>query len=380
MTKSVRILTYHHITNFGAALFSYALQQLISTEIPESDVKILDYRSRRLVFYERLKIFRPHLKVPLFYFQRRKEFKDFLLEELTLDQDFRAFCLGENKFEVLITGMDVWNITDHPFLPKFPNVYWLPPNYPGIKIAFAVSAYRSKDDVINTFTEEITKQLSKFTMIGVRDNYTLELVERHLENRAIPLVKVPDPTFFYQEFRSGIKTKLEKLGVDFSRPILGLCIYGHNPLIKKLVDYFKSRGYQVIAFGMYHSHAEVNFGHRLSPHEWAGVYKYLSFCITDRYHGTIFCIKNNVPFVCLEPDPLENLSQSKIFDLVQEFELTFCYFDPHSPDFNHQFMLSAIRDFERTWNKQYSEGIAERLGEMEKRLVSFCRLIEEKTI
>ena len=387
MNKNIRILTYHHITNFGAALFSLALQQLVSSDFNTFEVKILDYRSKRLSRYENLKLFKLHSKAPLFYLERRNKFNEFVLDALILDQNFKTYSetdlaayLHKENFEIIITAMDVWNITNIPSLPNFPNIYWLPVDLPNPTVAFSVSAYRSKKTVLENVSQEITRQLSKFSLIGVRDNFTYELVEKYLGNQDIPLLKIPDPTMLYKIKPSGVKQKLKKLGIDFTRPILGLSIYGQNQLVKDMVTYYKMKGYQVIALGMYHRHASINLGHKLSPHEWAESFKYLSFCITDRYHGTIFCLKNNVPFVCLEPSPLEFPTQSKLLDLLNEFKLPFCYFYPHNSDFDHQGLLSTMLELETTWDKQYSMSVTDKLHEQQKKLTKFLKSMHEIAI
>ena len=69
MTSKIRLLSYHHIPNNGAFLFTYSLQQHWEKAL-SPDVKTVDHRANRLGVYEFLKRFRIHKKVPLYYWER----------------------------------------------------------------------------------------------------------------------------------------------------------------------------------------------------------------------------------------------------------------------------------------------------------------------
>lgn len=383
LKKKIRILTYHHITNNGAALFSYSLQQLLSDQFENAEVKILDYHSPNLAFYEYLKFLKLHKKAPAFYLQRHQQFRQFSQDELDLDRNFSKFnpksiekyLLREN-FNLLIPAMDVWNIANIRLLPKFPNVYWLPRDYQNPAVAFAVSAYRSDRAEVARTSLEICSKLSRFNAVGTRDAYTYQLVNDHMTNENIPVVQVPDPTFVYESKQTEVGEKMGRMGIDVEKPILGIMMFGKNYLVRILVDEFKRRGYQIVALSMYNQEADYNLGHVLNPHEWAAAFQYLTFCITDRFHGNIFCLINDVPFVTVEPDLLQETLNSKILDLLSEFDLTRCYVNPHSQEFDIRNIISTIDKIQKDWPNQYSSKISGKIIEMQTRLHDYCGLIK----
>lgn len=384
MTTRIRILTYHSISNYGAALFSYSLQQLLSSHFEYADIKILDHTSLKLASYEFLKLFRPHRNAPLFYIQRYRKFKEFRIDELNLDENSRNLYskqfekfLQRERFDLLISAMDVWNITKNSMLPKFPNVYWLPANYQNPAVAFAVSAYRSNRAEIKTVSSKLTKRLSNFSLIGVRDRFTYNLVTDHLVDNYIPVVQIPDPTFLYTSKKTNLRDKFDRIGIDLEKPILGVLLFGKNLLMDTIVKKFSADGYQIVALSMYHQHASFNLGHVLTPHEWAEAFQHLSFCVTDRFHGTIFCLKNNVPFISIEPDPLEETLNSKILDLLLEFNLTSCYVNPFAENFDIKNVLYTIDNIQNNWLDKYSRRIFTKLPQMQDRLHDFCKQIKE---
>ena len=61
----------------------------------------------------------------------------------------------------------------------------------------------------------------------------------------------------------------------------------------------------------------------MSAFEWAGIYKYFSCVITDRFHGTIFSLKNGTPVVsiCWNKNKRTEGGWSKLNDLLKNFNL-----------------------------------------------------------
>ena len=108
---------------------------------------------------------------------------------------------------------------------------------------------------------------------------------------------------------------------------------------------------------MYNSFADYNSGHVLNPFEWAEAFRLLSFCITDRYHGIIFCLKNNIPFISLEIDRYLSRDQSKIYDLLTTFDLTTCYVNPDDDNLNIQKFLHHAEEIEDAWGKSFKPAI-----------------------
>jgi hypothetical protein len=383
--KKIGILTYHYIKNNGAALFATSLCLALREQLPEFDIGLVNYQSREIRIYELLKLGKVYRKAPLFNIRRYMKFKKFWARELYIDSDSPLVTneqnmidrLSREEYVAVITGMDVWNICDIRSLPKFPNIYWLPEPIRAKKIAYAASGYRSKDTMVKREMGRVKGLLNSFDLVGVRDEYTRDFVDVAAVDRGIAVEMVPDPTFLYEIKETGVGKVLRRKGIDLSKPILGILVFGKDEFSRQIRSYYKAKGFQIVALSMYNPFADVNLGHILDPHEWAGVFRYFTFCITDRFHGAIFCLKNSIPFVTIEPDPLPSLRQSKIHALLKEFELLDCYADVFQEGF-------AMRDFfekgERlmnSWESKYLSGLVEKLGVVKERNLQYIQQIKK---
>lgn len=362
--KKVRILSFHHIPNSGAFLFAYSLLNIFKQELQGFDVKLLNYKSKRLAAYEYAKRYKVFQKVPLFYFRRAQMWAEQIQSFLDVDADLPYFSgekslqqLFAKKYDALVVGMDVWCITQGSERPKFPNIYWLPEKTNIPKIAYGVSAYESDPKLVQRSSKEIGKYLNGFDIIGARDSFTFQMIRDH-RNRPDGIVEqIPDPAFLYQVGGTQVVEKLRSAGIDLTRPILGLLMFGNKKLSAEIRAHYKSRGYQIAALNMYNSAADFNLGHILTPFEWAEAFRYLTFCITDRFHGSIFCPKNKTPFVGLEYKQSLPKSQSKLFDLLGSFGFESLYFNQTDENFTPERFLAHAEEVKNAWQSNFAPHI-----------------------
>ena len=385
MKPKMRVLSFHHIPNNGAFLFAYSLLKLFQQEFGEFDTKVLDYKPSRLAIYEYLKRFKVFQRIPLFYMMRARIWKEQLKTHIELDINFPHF-LGEKslqkyfakEYDALVVGMDIWCVINGTERPKFPNIYWLPEKTPIPKIAYGVSAYHSNIDLIQSSADKITDYLNNFDVIGVRDRFTYHLVQKY-RSRADGLVEmIPDPTFMYKFRNTDVVTKLQSVGIDLDRPILGLLFYGDDKLSNEILRHYKAKGYQIAAMSMYNAVADFNLGHMLTPFEWAETFRYLSFCISDRFHGTIFCLMNQTPFLSLEKERYLPKDQSKIYDLVASFDLEVCYQNPADENFSTTSFLVHADEIKAAWEKTFKPNIPSKIDALKEKHIQFIRKIREE--
>jgi hypothetical protein len=376
MSFKLRILTFHHIPNNGAFLFAHALGSQLLTRFPGFDVKIIDYKTPRLALYEYLKRFKLFPNEPLFYYKRYQRWEK-LLAQMSLDKNFHRFS-GERKVQqyysthadALLVGMDVWSIIDRTPRPLFPNIYWLPEKIKIPKLAYGISAYNSDPSLIKARARQITAYLNDFVVIGSRDRFTHELVMQHRTRTDGLVERVPDPVLLHSFPKTGISELAASLGVDLDRPLLGLLLFGNNKLSEQICSHFRAKGYQVVALSMYNPYADINLGHILDPFQWVEFFGLIAFCVTDRFHGTVFCIKNQIPFISLENEKLPE-AQSKLYDLLTDFNLTRCYQNLHSEHISDSQLLSQITDIDTDWEKSLRPSIEPTLLEEHDHYKSF---------
>ncbi len=378
MQPKIRILSFHHIPNNGAFLFAHSLMTLLKYEFPDVDVKILDYRSKRLTIYEYLKRFNFFQEIPLFYMKRGHLWGEQINMHLDLDKDFPRFSetralqnYFSKYYDALVIGMDVWCIINDIERPKFPNIYWLPEKTALPKLAYGVSAYNSELSLIQKSTSKISEYLNGFDVIGARDRFTYRLIQEHRTRDDGIVDIVPDPTFAHEIQETGVQIKLQKLGIDLDRPVLGLLLFGDDFISNEIRSHYKAKGYQILAMGMYNAFADINLGHLLTPFEWAETFQYLSFCITDRFHGAIFCLKSNTPFVSLEKERDLSQDQSKIYDLLAEFDLEACYQNPADETFEITSFLALTSELEAAWEQAYTLDILAKINGIKEKHTQF---------
>lgn len=384
--KTIRIITNVHIPNNGGVLFVDSLTRALAEKFPDNDIKVIDYIPLNMQFNIFKKFVKPFRKAPLYYLQRYVLFEKFtnahlaLERSLPLNKSYRSLVghLEKQNYDAIIVAMDIWNVNDDlSYLAKFPNIYWLSETIASKKIAYAISGYRSDPRHVDQHSDQIRAKLNGFDLIGVRDDLTEELVKDRSIDPAILVERVPDLTFLYQPQPTQVLKRLTDYGINISQPILGLMVYRKDELSKRIREVYKAKGYQIIALSHYNPFADVNLGHRLTPFEWAEVIKHLTFCITDRFHGSIFCLLGDTPFVAIEPYPLvASIKNSKIFTLLSEFEMSECRLDVLTQPVDYDQFFRQLEAITNDWEEKYSSKIKKKVAEMQARNKAFLDQIE----
>jgi hypothetical protein len=330
----IGIVTYHHVINDGAVLQAYAQQQALQRLFPEAIVEIIDFRYKLIEKRERFDILKDVLKLRksmFLKFQKHQTIRRFVNRKLPLSprriiaDDLRAITAYINeRYDAVLVGSDeVWKIDYKKFSRPFPNIYWLPQPINVIKIGAAATANTLNLSTLKAADKEKAQALlSDFKLIGVRDQFTYDFVKANAPN--VPLSLMPDPTFalvMETSLYDTARRKLEKAGVDMSKPMLGLSLSSNirelKELSAQLFSTFSALGYQVVSIGQYNEFCHVNLTAQLDPLEWAHVYRYFQFCVTDRFHSTIFSIRNHVNFASIDfSNRYKEDAKGKINDLL----------------------------------------------------------------
>ncbi len=362
--------------NDGAILQAYSQVTALQKQFKNSTVEIIDYRIKSMERMEfKFNFTKALLRLKFSKVKRYVKLKRFVKNNLPLSRDRlisddynEAINYLKNRYDVIVVGSDeVWkSICDDSKRP-FPNIYWLSPEIKCIKIALAASANRCDFNTIGIKKKEIgRKLLEDFDFIGVRDQHTIDFVKSlGVKNKEI--LKVPDPTFTYRFNKTDdriIGKKLKSRGLDLNKPILcyRLGIGGEKgELCRKAKEYFEKKGYQTVSIGGRNQYASIDVGDMFNPFEWARVYKYFDFCITDRFHGSIFCLKNGTPFLAVEDDDYYKVIRSKIVDLLDDFDMLehYLFLDGSGYD-----LESILKNIENNFSEKL---VKKKVKEMEER-------------
>lgn len=370
--KRLGILTYHYAINDGAVLQAYTLLRALASCMEQTKVEIIDYRP----FNSELKNLKEALiskklnTIPS-KIRRYVNFSSFVKKRLALSKkrvisnDYRKISARiEGGYDAIIVGSDeIWKVERGSLARPFPNIYWLPQVRGPVKIAFAASANKLKYRELKREQRSWMKDaLEEFDLLGVRDKHTAEFLKYVGISDASRITIVPDPTFAFDLEDKMMESRLEKLGVDFKRPRAAVLLTDKK-VSREICGYLKSEGYQVSAFSYFNEHADINFYAKLNPEEWAQAFRYFNVCVSDRFHGIIFSLKNKIPVMALDDICDYKEYENKNASLMSEFGLSKYYRDVRKDGFD-------LRHFKETLKGaiQYAEYSKIRVKLLEKRI------------
>jgi polysaccharide pyruvyl transferase WcaK-like protein len=356
LMDKIRIITYHRAVNNGALLQALGLIEHLQKMLPNKDIKIIDCRSLRMELMEFLKIFKPSRKKPFFHLKRFIKFRKFQktlpLENIGHYSNLSIIIkkINRQNYRAIFVGSDsIWKFSSSFFLPKIPNIYWLSPKISTKTISYAASAYQYQEELLPEYRGNLLKQINAFDLVSVRDTETKELILEIGYKKTI--YQIPDPAFFYQVKDTGVRQKLIRFGLKPEKPIFAIITGYTNDRIAEITTYFRQRNYQVIALSIYNPLADFNLGDELTPDEWAEAFKYVSFCLTDRFHGAIFCLKNQTSFIAIETKATP-ANKSKKYQLLSDFELIKeCYLNIFKEGYQFEEFIDRYKNIRLNWQK-----------------------------
>lgn len=312
----VGIMSMQRIINYGSYLQSYGLKGLIEEEVG-ANVEFVDYEYQgSLVEIEKegfLKKIYKNLN-PISYLNKKKFLKNVRNSyNKSLADIGITDCKNYNpKLDKLVIGSDeVFNC-----LQSYPVGYskdLFGDGYESIDvISYAASfGYTTYEGLIKYHVDsEISKMLSKFKNISVRDSNSADIVLKLTDNK--PVINL-DPVLMY-DFNNEIKkyqTNLKNYIVIYA--YTGRLSREEEKIIKKFA---KKQNKKIVSIGYYSSIADENI--ICNPLYVFSYFKNADFIITDTFHGTIFSIKMNSKFCTIIRDSNKN----KLLDLLERLEQT----------------------------------------------------------
>jgi polysaccharide pyruvyl transferase WcaK-like protein len=383
----IGILTYHHVVNDGAVLQTVGHVNTLRELFPQATIEVIDYRHKTFEQIEFRDTFKGLVKFKKGTLSRIKKYYSFkrfvgkllpLSQEKLITDDVQKaveFINRQNYDYILVGSDEVWKILDKKYSRKFPNIYWLPKEIKAKRIASAASANGSNPKLLTNpdVLKNIKEITNGFHAIAVRDQYTFDLIKS--VNVEAPLYQVPDPTFGVEFKASGVKEKLQKAGVDFTKKRFALNLSSNNPEFaiasEQIAGYAKKNNIQLVGIGQFNKYCVINFSDILNSVEWATCYQFFDFCITDRFHSTIFSVKNKIPFMVIESNKkYPNEHKGKIVDLLRKMnKINHHYFFDKNTDFVNEIEKLILefndKDFEEivlNQKKQFREHLINSLN------------------
>ena len=314
----IGILTYHRSHNYGAFLQAYSLSNALN-KIDGVDCELIDYNLCKEENVYKTRIW----KRPIYflqYYRQDKMFKEQRKEQLLskdeiLSDDYKAVLdYANNKYDIVVVGSDeIWRIASR----GFPNAYWLPGKYSFKKMSYAASGRNSN----TVFTEDVKNKMREFygdfCYIGVRD----EITKRQVEELGIDINinRNCDPSFLYPKYNKNkieLRNKIcEKYKINANKKIIAIA-YDRVDVITKLRKLL-GKNYEFICITRPMWNANKNLC-SITPFEWVDIIGGSDYLITSYFHGMLFAVNQNTPFIAIDRRAnRDNLKSSKLYDFLE---------------------------------------------------------------
>ena len=355
--------------NHGSCLFDRSVFETIKHGNREWEVEVVSNPLCRTRLLELVRALKPNSSIPLYNLKRYSLLTKY--SNTTLNRhDFLTLPgyqnltneINKRGYSALIMVKVIWDITYDKKFPKFPNTYWPSEKIKAVKIAYGISGYRTDLELLRSIKDKVRHKLADYRMIGVRDDITQVMMAETGVDKVVPVERITDPAFLCRSVEVDLRALFSRSGISREKPILGMLFYGKPALSRAIADHYHQKGYQILNFNMFNPYADINIGHLVNADEWAALFSSLTFCITDRFHGSVYCIRESVPFVAIEPVKPKTLLNSKIFSLLKDFDLTNqCYFDTYETGFSIAEFLSLCDDLENNWARDLRVDLLKKL-------------------
>lgn len=322
VNKTIGIITYHRVINYGAILQVYALQKKIK-EIGANCI-VLDYRNERLE--------NRHKKMKLSECKSIKEFvRDCLLfknHNIKYDK-FRGFAKDhfdfspplyrlsdlkeeEKGFDKIITGSDqVWNYR----INDMDATYFLEFIEDNSKKATYAASF-GLSTIPKKYRQKYYDLLKDFRSILIREKQGAVLIKELLGKEAQVVL---DPTLLISKEEWGSLIKDKSL---INMKYILVYAFGRSTNIMNLAKKIsKETGYKIIWISnTYRMSISIKYIKAAGPEEFLALFKNAEYIVTNSFHGTAFAINFNKQFFTeLLPESLG--VNSRLEDILDLFEI-----------------------------------------------------------
>lgn len=322
--KKVGILSMQRIKNYGSFLQAYALKSII--EQLGNEVEFVDYhiekpliniKKQNFIFKAINVLFgQGNISHKIQYLKYKNNIANKYLPILGINDKFNYNA----KVDTLVIGSDeVFNC-----IQKNPNVgYSLElfgkDNNANKVISYAASFGNTTLERIKKYKKEneLSSLLSVFYSISVRDTNSGNIINGLLAKE--PIYNL-DPVLIYDYVNCCDRIPEIKINEKY------MVLYAYSNRISKeeakfIKKYCEVRGVKIYSIGGVQAYADKFID--CNPFEVLGYFKNAEFIITDTFHGTIFSIIYNKPFVTLVRKTVNDSygNEEKLSDLLNRLHL-----------------------------------------------------------
>jgi len=326
--KTIGIVSYNiycNFTNYGSALQSWALSQVIQRlgynaklidycpEVlkeanPLNPFKLMwdkDVESRRMCELTMPAIRENYAKFDRFYHERfnktAKKYTAANFDEVVPDEGIDGFVCGSDT----IFCIDEFK--------GFDDGYYA--NYPCMKNGYAVSYAASFGDAHfdeKTFTI-LNERLQNFKALGIRENQFVDYVKAHV---SVPVQRTIDPTLLLTS------ADYDTIAAPRLVPEKYLLLYSrrYNKAMFEYADGLAAEnGWKVVDISLRADNANRHqMFYQAGVEEFLSLVKHAEFVVTNSFHGMIFATHYATPFYVFSREQCDN----KIDEVLELFGLS----------------------------------------------------------
>lgn len=372
----IGILTYYGDLNCGTNLQAYATLLAMRNAYPDDEVEIIPFHGfkSRLLPY---KSFRPCAIIrDIVRIRKYREFKKNCLnihcDRTVTDVRQALDYIQGRRYDKIYVGADTLLELDR--LPKSfdgLSAYWLK-DVTAEKYMIAASAKNTEYQNLSAKQkDDMGEALRQFKRIAVRDNVTMRLCLNFGVNDKVSYV--PDPTFVLDVDYAYTESYLAQKGIKIQDKTVYIQFWGSDLWVDDMIDRLHSAGYKVLVVRP-NKKADYELND-IGPLEQLGLYRYVDFVITHRFHDCVFSLKNNTPFLVYVKDKsimMTSDNESKQVSITKDFSLYPDAFLGSCDDLTWtECIVERISQVKSIWN---ADNIRRQLDAFKKRYLDYIEL------
>ena len=322
----IGILTYYGDLNCGTNLQAYATLLAIEKMHPNDNVEIIPFHGFKFLLYPYkslrfYSIIRDMIRIKK-YVSFKRNYLKISKDKTILDVNQALDYIDSRHYDRIYVGADTLLELDR--LPKGYNglsAYWLK-GIKAEKFLIAASAKNVEYEKLSTAQRiDMALALKQFTGIAVRDRATVELLLHFISSEHIHYI--PDPTFTLDVNYSYIENYLNKKHILIPKKSVYIQFFGNDIWVDSMIDMFHENGYKIVVV---RPHKKADFElNDIGPLEQLGLYRYVDFVITHRFHDCVFSLKNRTPFLVYIKNKqtfmTSNGNEAKQISISKDFQL-----------------------------------------------------------
>ena len=321
----IGLLTYYGDLNCGTNLQAYATLLAIRKAYPDDEVEIIPFHGfkSRLLPYKSIRpcaIVRDVVRIKK-YVEFKKNFLNVKHDKEIAEVNSASKYIQSMNYDKIYVGADTLLELDRlPIGYDGLSAYWLK-DVKTDKYIIAASAKNTEFQKLSIKQQkDMAEALRQFKLLAVRDNATMKLcMQFDVKNK---IFYIPDPTFTLNIDYSYIERYLSSKKINIQKNTVYIQFWGSDTWVDGIIDNLHFGGYKVLVVRP-HKKADYELND-IGPLEQLGLYRYVDFVITHRFHDCVFSLKNNTPFLVYVKDKsvlMTSDNESKQLSIVKDFSL-----------------------------------------------------------